>query len=374
MLCGGGTGGHVYPALATASALLRSQELEPGDLLYVGAEGELEEDLVPRAGLTLETISGGGLHGVGLARFARNVPRLVRGFWQAWRIAGRFEPDVVFLTGGYISPPVALAAWLRRIPVLVYLPDVEPGLAIKALSRLATRVAVSVEASRQYLPAEKVAVTGYPVRAEFEGIEREAARAYFKIDSAEKVLLVFGGSRGARSINQALEAILEAVLEVAQVIHVSGKLDAEACQARRAALPAGLQARYHLFDYLHDIGQAFAAADLAVARAGAGTLGELPFFGLPAILVPYPYAWRYQKVNADYLAERGAAIRLNDEDMTNQLWLTIKAVLGDRARLAEMSRAARALARPEAAAQLAEELACLAGQLSHGPSRKAGGL
>ncbi len=363
MLCGGGTGGHVYPALATASALLGNGRLDSQALLYVGAKGEIEETLVPRAGLRLETISGGGLHGVGLARLVRNVPRLAQGFGQAWRIIGRFQPDVLFVTGGYVSPPVALAAWLRRVPILIYLPDVEPGLAIKGLSRLASRVAVTVEASRQYLPANKVVVTGYPVRADFEKIEPKKARAHFKIGADEKVLLVFGGSRGARTINRALGAILEPVLEMAQVIHVSGTLDAKVCQVRKAALPAGLQARYHLFDYVHDMGQALAAADLVVARAGAGTLGEFPFFGLPAILVPYPFAWRYQKVNADYLAERGAAIRLDDENMTDQLEPTIRALLEDDERLAQMSQAARTLARPEAAARMAQELARLAERL-----------
>jgi UDP-N-acetylglucosamine--N-acetylmuramyl-(pentapeptide) pyrophosphoryl-undecaprenol N-acetylglucosamine transferase len=329
----------------------------------VGAEGEIEETLVPRAGTALETIPGGGLHGVGPLRLARNLWRLTLGFFRAWRILGRFRPDVTFLTGGYVSVPVALATWLRRRPILVYLPDVEPGLAIKSLSRLATRVAVSVEASRQYLPPAKVVVTGYPLRPEFYQIEppvKRAARAHLGIPLEEKVLLVFGGSRGARSINRALGAILEPVLALAHVIHISGRLDAEACRVRRDILSAAAQARYHLCDYLHEMERAFAAADLVVARAGAATLGEFPFFGLPAILVPYPYAWRYQKVNADYLAERGAAIRLDDEEMGERLWPTIKALLEDEGRLRQMSEDAWALARPDATARLADLLAQLA--------------
>lgn len=317
---------------------------------------------MPRTSIPLETISGGGLHGVGAARFVRNLLWLIRGFFKAWRITGRFRPDVLFLTGGYVSVPVALATWLRRRPILVYLPDVEPGLAIKLLSRIATRVAVSVEASRQYLPA-KVVVTGYPLRPEFHQVERRAARAYFGIPPEDKVLLVFGGSRGARTINRALGAILEPVLALAQVIHISGRLDAEECQARREALPAAVRERYHLFDYLHEMAQALAAADLVVARAGAATLGELPFSGLPAILVPYPYAWRYQRVNADYLADRGAAVRLNDEDMHERLWPTIEVLFRDRKRLRQMGDNARALARPDAAARLADLLT----QLAHNP-------
>ena len=360
MLSGGGTGGHVYPALAVAKEL--AARVSPAKVLYVGVEGEIEETLVPRASVALETIVGGGLHGVGARRFVSNLFRLLRGTLQAWRILGRFRPDVVFLTGGYISVPVALVARLRRRPILVFLPDVEPGRAIKFLSRVATRVAVNVEASRQYLPP-KVVVTGYPLRPEFfeSGLPlRQAARVRFGIAPEDKVLLVFGGSRGARSINVALGEILERVLALAKVIHISGALDIKACRAIRSKLPAEVRVRYHLFDYMHDMAQALAAADLVVARAGAGTLGEFPFFGLPAILVPYPYAWRYQKVNADYLAERGAAVRLNDEDLGKQLWPTVEAMFSDMDRLRKMGDQARALARPDAAARLADQLTELA--------------
>ncbi len=259
-----------------------------------------------------------------------------------------------------MSVPVACATWLRRKPIVVYLPDVEPGLAIKLLSRIATRVAVSVEDSRQYLPSDKVVVTGYPLRPEFHQVRRQDAREHFGVAPQDKVILVFGGSRGARTINRALGEILEPLLARARVLHVSGPLDVEECAARRDALAAEVQARYHLFDYMHDFAQALAAADLVVARAGAGTLGEFPFFGLPAILVPYPYAWRYQKVNADYLVNQGAAIRLNDADMRQQLWPTIEALLNDAERLRRMSANARKLARPDAAANLADLLAQLA--------------
>jgi UDP-N-acetylglucosamine--N-acetylmuramyl-(pentapeptide) pyrophosphoryl-undecaprenol N-acetylglucosamine transferase len=287
---------------------------------------------------------------------------LVRGFAQAWKILGRFRPDVVFLTGGYVSVPVALATWLRRTPILVYLPDVEPGRAIKLLSRLATRIAVNVEASRKYLPP-KVVVTGYPLRQEMHQAERmgkAAARRSIGLAPEGKAVLVFGGSRGARSINRALGGILEELLAQAQVIHISGALDAEWCQAQRDQLPEAARKRYALFDYQHDMGQALAAADLVVARAGAGTLGEFPFFGLPAILVPYPYAWRYQKVNADYLVERGAALCLNDEDMAEELWPSIKTLLNDERRLKEMGAQAQALTKPDAATALAELLMDLA--------------
>lgn len=360
MLCGGGTGGHVYPALAVASELL-TRSPSPA-LLFVGAKGEIEQTLVPRSGVPLATVEGGGLHGVGAVKTLKNLFNLGRGFMQARNILGQFRPDVAFVTGGYVSVPVAVAARLCRRPVVVFLPDVEPGRAIKLLGRIATRVAVSVEASAPYVPADKMVVTGYPLRSEMvkaksEG--REAAKHAFGIPSGERVLLVFGGSRGARTINRALGAILEDVLGLAHVIHVGGTLDVEECRSQRDALPQSLQARYHLFDYVHEMAQALAAADVVVARAGAATLAEFPYFGLPAILVPYPYAWRYQKVNADFLAEQGAAIRINDEDMHERLLPTIEDLFRDEDRLKAMRERSLALAKPGAASKLADLLTAL---------------
>jgi undecaprenyldiphospho-muramoylpentapeptide beta-N-acetylglucosaminyltransferase len=330
------------------------------EFLWVGAIGGLEEGLVRRAGLPFVAIPGGGLHGVGLGLMLRNAVKLVRGFVQAWGIVGRFQPDALFLTGGYVSAPVALACWLRRVPILIYLPDVEPGLAIKTLAHLATRVAVTTEASRAYLPPEKVIVTGYPVRPTLRGVARATAQRTFGLDPALKTLLVLGGSRGARSINQAIMAILEDVLAECQVIHSSGTLDWEQVAARRETLPAALKARYHAYPYLHEeMGAALAAADLAVSRAGASVLGEFPLFGLPSILVPYPHAWRYQRVNADTLAAQGAAIRLDDADLRQKLLPTVQRLLRDDAARAQMAARARALAVPDAAERLAGALRAL---------------
>jgi undecaprenyldiphospho-muramoylpentapeptide beta-N-acetylglucosaminyltransferase len=358
---GGGTGGHIYPALAVVSEL--DQRDASLATLYVGSEGEIEESVVPRAKIPLEVIEGGGLHGVGIKQVVRNSVRLARGFVQSWRILGRFQPDVVFLTGGYVSVPVGYAARLRRRPILVYLPDVEPGQAIKLLSRIATQVAVNVEASQEYLPV-KVFVAGYPLRSEFCAERddlRTAGREALGIPAEAKVVLVFGGSRGAQSINRALGEVLDQVLMHAHVVHISGTSDAEECRGRRNRLAEAARERYHLFAYVHEMAETLAAADLVLARAGAATLGEFPRFGLPAILVPYPYAWRYQRVNADYMAERGAAVRLDDEDMAEQLWPTMKALLCDETRLKEMSGKAQSLARLDATTRLADLVMQLAG-------------
>lgn len=332
--------------------------------LWVGTAGEMEEELVPRSGLPLETISGGGMHGVGLRSQLRNGWRLACGWLQARRVVDRFQPDVLLLTGGYTNGPVALAAWERRLPMVIFLPDIEPGLAVRTLSRVATRVACTAEASKQYFPAEKLVVTGYPVRPDLvPNMTQAEARIAFNLRSDVATLLVFGGSRGARSINSALLEILPELLVDYQVIHISGELDWERVTAIASGLDSEQRVRYRPFSYLHEeMGCALLAADLAVSRAGAATLGEFPACSLPAILVPYPHAWRYQKVNADYMAMAGAALRLNDEDLTRELLPTITRLMGDRSALETMRAASHKLDRPDAAQQVADLLRSLSGE------------
>ena len=369
-IAGGGTGGHVYPALAVAEALAPAERSEaPGptslrrqevNLRWIGSRGGVEEELVRREGIAFDALLAGGVHGLGPLRAAINVLKLLAGFVRALELARRFRPQALLVTGGFISVPAAVACWLSRTPIVVYLPDVEPGLAVKFVSRLAAKVAVSVAASEPFVPKAKMVVTGYPTRS-FEGATREAAIAHFGLDADRKTILVFGGSRGAHSLNRALSAILDQVLARGQVIHISGSLDAAAAEARRSALPLPLQKFYHVYAYLYDdMGLALAAADVAVSRSGASSLGEFPLFGLAAILVPYPYAWRYQKVNADYLVARGAAIRLNDEDLAGGLYPALDRLLNDDAARAQMRARAQALARPDAAARLADLVLSLA--------------
>jgi UDP-N-acetylglucosamine--N-acetylmuramyl-(pentapeptide) pyrophosphoryl-undecaprenol N-acetylglucosamine transferase len=261
------------------------------------------------------------------------------------------------MTGGYVAAPVAAAARLRGVPIVVYLPDVEPGSTIRLAIPLARRVACTSDGSRAFVPEHKMVVTGYPVRPEIRAarrLSREAALARFDLRPGRPTLFVFGGSRGARAINRALMAILPDLLSEAQIIHISGTLTWPEVEANAATLPPALRDFYRPYAYLHeDMGAAFRAADLVVARAGASMLGECPAFALPSILVPLTFAWRYQKVNADYLTERGAAVQLTDETLPQALLPTVRALLFDPDRLADMAAAAAALDRPDAAADLA---------------------
>jgi UDP-N-acetylglucosamine--N-acetylmuramyl-(pentapeptide) pyrophosphoryl-undecaprenol N-acetylglucosamine transferase len=281
------------------------------------------------------------------------------------RILRRFRPDVLLFTGGYVAVPMALAArlpqpGLRRPRSLVYVPDIEPGLALKVIARLADQVAATAEETRKYFPGRRsLRITGYPLRQELAQPEsgqwdKMSARRVLGLALDLPVLLVSGGSKGARSINQALMAVLPDLLAEMQVVHISGQLDWEQVQAQAAELPAGLSERYHAFPYLHEqMGAALAAADLAVMRAGASILGELPYFGVPAVLVPYPHAWRYQRVNAEYLVQRGAALLLPDDELAARLRLVVDELMGDATRRAAMTQAMQALRQPESAQELA---------------------
>ncbi len=323
----------------------------------------MEEQIIPRAGLPLVTIPAAGVHGVGGMRAVRGLVAQLRGFLLCWRRLREERPAAVFTTGGYLGGPVTLAARLWRVPVLLYVPDVEPAQSVKFIARYADYIGVTVEDSRAFLPAAKVVVTGYPLRQDLMRWTREAGRAALGLDAQAPVLLIYGGSRGARSLNRAVLRHLTPLLDLAQVLHLSGELDWPEVAAAREALPENLRARYHAYPYLHEeMGAALAAADLAVARAGASILGEMPHFGLPALLVPYPYAWRYQKVNAQWLEARGAARVLRDEALGDELLPQVEALLRDEPRRTAMAQAARALARPQAALTLAQALV----NLEHG--------
>ncbi|HRE49371.1 MAG TPA: UDP-N-acetylglucosamine--N-acetylmuramyl-(pentapeptide) pyrophosphoryl-undecaprenol N-acetylglucosamine transferase [Aggregatilineales bacterium] len=362
LIAAGGTGGGIYPALTTAEAL---QRREPHAALhFVGAVGGMEERIVPRQQFAgYHALRGGPLHGVSLPRRLLSLVAIAFGILQGWRLVGRLRPAALFLTGGWASFAPAVACWLRRVPIVIYMPDIEPALVIRVISRFARLILTPVPESAAYfahLPKRvRVESVGYPLRQSLLRATREAGIAHFRLDPARRTLLIWGGSLGARRINETTGAILPDLIAAGvQVIHVSGERDWEVVRTRWEFLPEAVRAHVQVFPYLKDdAGLAMAAADLTVSRAGASTLGEYPHFGLAAILVPLAFAWRYQQVNADWLAARGAAIRLDDERLAAELLPTLRALLDDSERLREMSKAARALAGANAAERIAERIA-----------------
>lgn len=362
LVAAGASGGGVYPALAVLQELADDNL----DLLWVGGEGGMEAELVARAGLQLTTLPAAGLHGVGLFALPRNLLQLGRGYFAARRVLREFKPDALFFTGGFVAAPVALAG--GRVPTLAFVPDIKPGFTLRLIARFADVIAAVAEESKQYFrKPERVQVTGYPVRTEIKRWERAAARKHFHLADELPALLVFGGSKGARTINESIIQALPELLTDMQIIHVSGQANWADVQANLAALPPNLATRYHAFPYLHDdMGAAFAAADLALCRAGASTLGELPLFSLPAVLVPIPLKGHLQAENAAYLQSRGAAVILPDEKMSAELVATIHGLLSEQPRLNAMRAAMAALAAPDAAKRIAALLRDLGQRATEG--------
>lgn len=294
---------------------------------------------------------------------ARAVALLVLASARALLLILRTRPRVTFGTGGYVSVPAALASWLLRVPVVLFLPDVIPGKAVSRLVPLTRVIAVATDDSLRYLPARKVVVTGYPVREEFLRATRQGGRARFGVPNNATVLFVTGGSLGSRSLNSALAACLPWLLEQSHVIHVTGsERHVEATKAAER-VPSSARERYHLFPYLNaeEMADAMAAADLCLCRAGASTLGEIPATGTPAVLVPLPIAGVNQRANAEYLVAGGAAVMLDDEGLDQRLPPVLETLLTDRERLDAMAVAARRMARPEAADAIARLLLETAG-------------
>ncbi|WP_129672035.1 glycosyltransferase [Candidatus Chloroploca sp. Khr17] len=385
LLCGGGTGGHVYPALAVAVALDDGKKtVNPGQapvsLVYVGSEGGMEERIVARESqLPFRALPAAALRGRNPVALMRGLATMVAGTRMARRLLTALQPRAILGTGGYVCVPLFLAARSKGVPTMIYLPDVVPGLAVKMLSRIATLTAVNVEDALPRLGLQRndarALVTGYPVRSELFGQDRPTCVSRFALDPALPVVLVYGGSRGARSINRAIAALLRALLERCQLIHVCGREGDEAwLKEAAAALPETLQARYRLYPYLEaktdgasqpSMTAAFGAADLSICRSGASTLAELPAAALPAILVPYPYV--HQDENADYLVERGAAVKVADAALLGShqpeagpLFAAITRLLDNPLERQRMVEQSRALARPDAARHLAEAVLSLA--------------
>ena len=322
----------------------------------MGSDDGLEADLVKRAGIDYRGIPAAGLHGVNILSVPKRLFKLAKGYIEAKKIIREFQPDVMFFTGGYVGFPVALAG--RKVPSVLFVPDIEPGMALNMLSKNADLITVVCEDSKKYFEnAAKIEVTGYPTRKDIRKWDKAAALEHFGFSSGDPVLFVFGGSKGARSINRALKENIAEILKQCRVIHITGTTDWEEMNAFYGGLSESDRERYKMFPYLHEeMGAAFSAADLIISRAGASTLGEFPLFGVPAILVPYPYAWRYQKVNADYLVSKNAALLVKDEDLPSQMVPVVSDLLGSPEKLEAMKASMRQLAQPDAAEKIMDLL------------------
>ena len=348
MIAGGGTGGHIYPAIAIAREFLaRGGERR---VVFVGTEYGLEKSIVPRAGFPLEVISVGGLKGKGTIDLTKNLARLPLGFAQAWRLIGKHRPSVALGVGGYSSGPVLLAARLRGVPTMIHEQNAFPGLTNRLLARVVKGVAVAFADAGPRMKRRDAVVTGNPIRQEFF----EAA----KTASERRRLLVFGGSQGSHILN---EAVTGALLFLARlkgrldIVHQTGPKELEQV---RAAYKASAFDDARVVPYLDPIVDEIAAADLVVSRAGAMTIGELAAVGRAAILVPFAAATNnHQELNARVVEQAGGAIVITESQLSpERLGLAIAEVINDPDRAARMGAAARKLAAPDATRNIVDLL------------------
>jgi UDP-N-acetylglucosamine--N-acetylmuramyl-(pentapeptide) pyrophosphoryl-undecaprenol N-acetylglucosamine transferase len=350
ILAGGGTGGHVIPAIAIAQQLKKDYG---ADLLFIGTPRGIENRLVPAAGFELRRVEVGALKNVSLATRLRTLFDLPRAVWRSRHILSEFRPDIVIGVGGYASGPTLLAAVLRGIPTMAFEPNFVPGFANRVVVPFVKAAAVHFPETGRYFRRSEV--TGVPVRAAFF-----AASACN--ENPAPTLLVFGGSQGAHAINQ---VVMESATELQSripgllIIHQTGDRDYNDAQTAYAKL--GVAVEVHRF--IDDMPAMFARASLLICRSGASTVAEVTAAGKPAILVPFPAAADdHQKRNAEALAKAGAAVMLEQSKLTRQSLIeTVSSLLCDRARLEKMSEAARKMAHPDAAARIAAMAARIAG-------------
>lgn len=367
VVTGGGTGGHVYPGLAVLEAL---KARHPGlSVAWVGTERGVEADLVTRAGYPFFAVPSRGLSRRLSWRIVGTGWTVARGVAAAWRLLGRLRPRVVLGTGGYAAGPVVLAAAMRGIPVVLQEQNVYPGLTNRMLSRFAWRTALgSPGAAKFFSDRSRLVVTGNPVREGIGSLPRQEGRRRLGLDGSRRLVFFMGASQGARTINEAFVDGSDRLRQRDDIVFLlsTGKAAFDATGAAlsqrwgQAAKGKDGIARWGnvwATAYVDDMAAAYAAADLIVARAGAISLAELTVRGVPAVLVPYPYAAEgHQEKNARELEEAGAAVVVPDKDCAHSLIPTVLALIDDPPRLAAMARASAARGRPDAARAVAQLL------------------
>lgn len=356
IISGGGTGGHIFPAVAIANELRRRQP--DAEILFVGANGRMEMTRVPEAGYKIV-----GLDISGLQRrltpenllFPIKVMRAVR---KAGKLIEEFRPDVVVGVGGYASAPVLLAATSRGIPALVQEQNSYAGLVNKLLAKRVQRICVAYEGMEKFFPAEKLVLTGNPVRTEIASGQREEALRFFGLSPDKPVLLVIGGSLGARTLNHATAAALSRLREAGvQLLWQTGKLYFPEAEKQAASFASD---NLKALEFVRRMDLAYAAADVVISRAGALSVSELCLTGKPSILVPSPnVAEDHQTKNALALVTRQAAVLVTDAEAGTRLYDEALGLLQDASRQQQLATNIRALAHPDATTTIVDELLAL---------------
>jgi UDP-N-acetylglucosamine--N-acetylmuramyl-(pentapeptide) pyrophosphoryl-undecaprenol N-acetylglucosamine transferase len=354
LFAGGGSGGHVFPMLSVAEAII--ELLPSARLVFVGTEKGMETKLVPERGYELELIEVLPIRGGGVAGALRGIGRAAGSIPEARDIVKRIAPAAVFSIGGYAAGPVALAARTLGIPLALMEPNAEIGLANRLIAPFVQRAYIAFPESQRYFKREVTLQTGVPIRAGFE------PAPYAPVPGQLRVL-VLGGSQGAKSLNEAVPRALAELGQGVSVVHQCGH--AHEAEARALYESLGMAERAQVKPFIIDMPGAIAGADIVVGRAGAGAVSEICAVGRPSLLVPYPFAGDHQKLNADSLAREGAALWLPSSEATpERLAQELRSLFSDPAKLVAMAANARRIGRPNAARVIAEDLLSLSGSLS----------
>lgn len=359
IISGGGTGGHIFPAVAIANELRR--RLPDTEILFVGANGRMEMTRVPEAGYAIVGLDITGLQRRFTAHNLLFPVRVFRAVRKAGKLIEKFRPDVVVGVGGYASAPVLLAATSRAIPSLIQEQNSYAGLVNKLLARRVGRICVAYEGMEKFFPAAKLVVTGNPVRTEIASGNRSEALKFFGLDPTKKTLLVVGGSLGARTLNQATATALPRLRAAGvQLLWQTGKLYFSEARQQAGAYP---HEHLHALEFIQRMDLAYAAADVVVSRAGALSVSELCLTGKACILVPSPnVAEDHQTKNAAALVSQGAAVLVTDAHAPVQLYDEALRLLADAEQQQQLSARVRELARPQATAAIVDELLRLVGR------------
>ncbi len=373
VLVGGGTGGHIYPALAIAEAL-EEADLK-NQILFIGSRGGLEERILERERYSFKTVAAMALE----RRFVFKIFYLpiisLLGFFQALKILKSYKPNIIVSTGGYVSLPVVFASLFLRIPIVIHEGNSIPGIANRIAKFFASKITVSFEECRRFFPKRKTVVTGGPVRRRIRDGVKSIALQKLNLDQGRKTILIVGGSQGARSLNEAITKIVDRLKdEGIQIIHITGERDYDfvLSQTENKVLNIekeilylrGMKRKvyiekykmYHPIPYMYNIWDGLAASDLVISRAGGVAISEIITRGLPSILIPYPYASEgHQGKNAEILKKGGAAIILKNDELSGEVLLNlIRNLFKDREKLKQMCGASKLISKPDASRKIVE--------------------
>ena len=361
IITGGGTGGHIYPALAVALELKN----RGWNILYLGSENSLEKEVTKEWDVNFKSVKVAPLPRKINFKLINSLFSNLSGLYQSRKIIKKFKADVVFGTGGYVSGAVVLAGFLSSRKTIIHEQNVYPGVTNKILSRFTDKIAINFKDAEKYFPVNtgnKLIHTGNPVRKIIFETNRNTGIKYFNFSFSSKTVLIFGGSQGAENINKSLSEIYKFIIEHKnfQLIHITGKNNFKQVTnyLKNNDINPENYSKIKIIPYLKHMEYAYAAADLVISRAGATALSEITAKGLPAILIPYPYATGdHQKYNAQYLAKNEAAIMIEEKDLNEKILVEkFKKIISDQPLLKEMNENSYKLGRRKAAAKIVNEI------------------